>query len=432
MHIGVAITTVPKRAGMHKVQMQHILKYTPPDTFFYVHNDINGIGIAKSKNNCLKALYEAGCKHLFLLDDDVWPISPDWLTPFLISGQHHMCATFDRLKTGATNGNVLKRSTPTYDEFLNPTGIMMYYTRACIERIGGFDHRYGKWGHEHVGLSNRIHNARLTPARFISPKGIMDLIHSEDHLGIFCSTMSWAERTKYADEGRQLNSKEKNSMDWKPFRKADYVLTSFYTKAADDQRQGRTLSPDISQLDTLIDSAPCDVVAFTDIYSPLFPKFKVVSARVPRAVNLYNYRFIAYLEWLKAFEPYCENIYLLDGTDTEFIGEPHDIERGKVYINTEGTRGGLDWLTSKGKSCGITQHLSDRGSDIWNCGVIYGHVSSIITFLEAFTKMLNTSKLADMPALNYLCNTGVPGIEFIPVKSGFKHPDKSGVYIRHK
>jgi hypothetical protein len=45
---------------------------------------------------------------------------------------------------------------------------------------------------------------------------------------------------------------------------------------------------------------------------------------------------------------------------------------------------------------------------------------------------LGTSKLMDMPALNYVCNVTAQGFEPVPMKSGFKSEDKDGVWIRHK
>jgi glycosyltransferase involved in cell wall biosynthesis len=39
------------------------------------------LGIVASKNASLSALMDAGCEHLFLWDDDAWPIADNWHLP---------------------------------------------------------------------------------------------------------------------------------------------------------------------------------------------------------------------------------------------------------------------------------------------------------------------------------------------------------------
>ena len=49
----------------------------------------------------------------------------------------------------------------------------MYQQRRVVERVGGMDERFGAGGHEHAEYSQRIHNAGLTPAAFITPLSYM-------------------------------------------------------------------------------------------------------------------------------------------------------------------------------------------------------------------------------------------------------------------
>lgn len=433
MKIGIGITTVPKRKALHKVQMEHIKKHTPSDVFIYVHNDTKGIGVAKSKNNCLAALMDAGCTHLFLLDDDVYPTSPEWMNLFFKTKENHLCATFDKLINGAPNGNAMLKRASDYDVFANPCGMMMFYKRFVIERIGGMDIRYSKWGHEHVGHSMRIFNSKITPHAFMSPRNVMKYIHSLDHAIKTPGVFSNSQKSDLANEGRPIYSEDKRSIDWKPYKKADYVLTAFYTQCNDEQRNNRRLSPDTKILDPLLKSAPCEVVTFTDIYPQSNPSFKYIHSRVPRGLSMYNHRFLEFKKWLTINLEYCNIVYLLDSTDTEFIGEAHRIEKGKVYINTEGKGGSSEWLIDKARKANIpTKCMTMRGNDLWNTGVIYGHAEDVLSLLEAMEQHLKSLHLADMPTLNLVCNQGVHGIEFVPVKSGFKSTDKTDVYIRHK
>jgi glycosyltransferase involved in cell wall biosynthesis len=55
------------------------------------------VGIAKSKNKCLELLEK--CDHIFLFDDDFYPIKEGWEQIYIDTAQqtgiHHLCFTFD-------------------------------------------------------------------------------------------------------------------------------------------------------------------------------------------------------------------------------------------------------------------------------------------------------------------------------------------------
>lgn len=434
MRIGIAITTVPKRKELHQKQMEYFAKFAPENAFIYVHNDWQGIGIAKSKNKCFSELMEAGCTHLFLFDDDCWPIKDGWIELFTKSNLFHSSLTFTHHTDGTPNKHKLIRTLKGIDYFSNGCGMMLYYTRKCIEQIGGMDIRYTKWGYEHGGLSMRIKNIGMTDSTFVAPVGAMDYFYSADHHKSEPPVFTIKEKTQLAKQGMTIANIEKTSKDWKPYGLSDYVLTCFYTRSKDQQRYGKHLIADTKLLEPLINSASCAVVCFTDMIRPKEPKFKYISSVVEQGISLYNYRWLEYYKWIKRNIEYCNIIYILDGTDTEFIGEAHKIERGKIYINTERDKGNLKWLidhaaTYKGKI--DIELMKIRGTDMWNCGVIYGYAEDILKLLEASIPYLKCDKM-DMPIFNQIANQGLNGIDFVPVKSGFKSPDKENVYIRHK
>jgi hypothetical protein len=434
MKIGIAITTTPNRASTHAEQMLEIAKFTPKSVLIFVHNDKDGIGIARSKNNCLKALYEAGCDHLFLLDDDVWPVKKGWLDFFVKSGLNHACPTFTTFNNGGATGHSLLKTVDGVDYFSRACGMVLYYTRACISRVGGFDVSYGRYGYEHTGFSVRIRNAGLTKSAFLSPVGSMEYFRSLDYERGVESSVTSDDKWRSQKYNKPIFDQEMRVADWKPFKKGDYVLTAYYTRNKDEQRGNKTAVADLSVLDTLVNSSPCEVVLFSDMgFNPAFKGHQIFSV-VKQGISVYNYRFMEWYQWLVKNREYCNVVYLLDATDTEFIGEPHEIEPGKVYMNTEGKNGGLGWLVQKSSYLRIKgrSFLMARGNDIWNCGVIYGHVDAVIKLLEAIQPHLRYPYLMDMPSINYVANMGVPGVKFVPVKSGFKSDDKSGVYIRHK
>ena len=437
--IGIAITTVPERMDMHRIQMEHIARFTPDDVFIYVHNDHRKIGIARSKNNCIAMLMQVGCTDLILLDDDVYPVREGWMDSLIRPGLAHICPTYTAFANGAPSGHKVLKTVDGVEHMSFPCGFILYYTRECIERIGGMDIRYGKYGYEHVGLSSRIKNTGMIPHPFLNPIGVLEYFHIEDwykedfHQEPNKAIYRKQEREKYVKIGEPIFNEEKVDASWKPYEQSDYVLTPFYTTVNDSQRNTRMV-PDTRLIETLIKSAPCPVVLFTDMTCPRKPAFKFVFSKPQNKIDLYNYRFIEYLKWLKINREYCNTIYLLDATDTEFIGEKHVIEPNTVYINTEGEGGSLSWLMQKASFLRNRDGhlLRMRGNDLWNCGVIYGHVDAVIKLLECMLPYMKFPQEMDMPALNYLCNRGIPGLNIVPVKSGFKQPDKTGVYIRHK
>lgn len=123
-------------------------------------------GIAIAKNKCLELL--EGCTHVFLSDDDCYPIVKNWYQPYINSGYKHLSLTFDKLVNGRPNGNTLQEVLPDgHRVFINACGCMLYLHRDVIDKVGGFDEGFCKWGFEHLDLSRRIFNAKLTPYPFM-------------------------------------------------------------------------------------------------------------------------------------------------------------------------------------------------------------------------------------------------------------------------
>lgn len=125
------------------------------------------VGIPAAKNKCLElAQYD----HIFLFDDDTYPIADGWYLPYINSGKEHLCYTFlakHKVKKGFkyhTLGN----------------GCMLYVTRKCIDTVGGFDWNYGLGKYEHVDFSRRIHNAGLTESVFMDIENSSELLYCMD------------------------------------------------------------------------------------------------------------------------------------------------------------------------------------------------------------------------------------------------------------
>src|SRR5690606_4684793 len=94
--IGIGLTTHNRRDVLKKSLSFH-KKHLPKGAKLIVVDDASEIpvkgvdfrfehnaGIAASKNKCIELL--EGCEHIFLFDEDCWPITDDWHLPYINSG----------------------------------------------------------------------------------------------------------------------------------------------------------------------------------------------------------------------------------------------------------------------------------------------------------------------------------------------------------
>lgn len=218
MKIGIGITTTPERQHLYEQCFKEFQLLSPDGTFIYTHNDWRKIGIAKSKNKCIAALMAAEVDYLFLADDDCYPTQKDWHLPFIECGLHHASVTFTHFANGKPSKHKLVRTANGIDYFSNGCGFLLYFTKHCIETVGGMDERYGKWGYEHGGLSARIKNAGLTNSTFLAPSGIMDYFYSHDQHMTCESVYTQVEKRKLSANSIALAHLEKRSKDFKPYK----------------------------------------------------------------------------------------------------------------------------------------------------------------------------------------------------------------------
>lgn len=441
MKIGIAITTTPKRFEMFQKTYSEICRFAPENSYIFVYNDKDYKGVSFAKNKCIEALMAENCDYLFLFDDDCYPVKEGWNDIFINSGLHHSALTFTKLLNGRPNGNAIRKKEKGNDWFMNPCGIMLFYTRECINRVGGMDSRYSKWGHEHVGHSRRIYNAGLIPYPFICPNGAMDYFWALDQQAFFQGNYTPAEQQKFAKEGIPIMSEEKSSTDWKPYTKQDYCLGTFFTKNIDVQRR-KMMKPDISALQVWKDSLEnigLIGVIFNDCFKNQSTEYlKFVNTICPRNIDLYNYRYVIYEKWIKQNYDYIENIYLTDVTDVEFYQYPQ-IEKGFLYIGSEEETCDLNWLKGvyskfiKKKDYPIE---TLRGRTLLNCGIIYGHKDDILLLLSNMNTILHGEPFADMYALNWIGHNilNKKVITGYPIHTKFRKNEtkESGAYIRHK
>lgn len=123
---------------------------------FYVAKDIPNI--AKAKNECLYNLRD--CDHIFLFDDDCFPVKDGWVEDYVNSEHHHLLHLSDR--------NIKFKEFKDYSCYRECGGCFMYIRKDVFEKVGYFNSEYRQYGFEHAGYTNRVFNAGLTYEKYMS------------------------------------------------------------------------------------------------------------------------------------------------------------------------------------------------------------------------------------------------------------------------
>jgi len=183
--LGVAISTRNRRALFERTVRQW-RRWLPPNSVLVVVDDASDVplrgetmllphgcvvrlifnpyrkGVAATKNLGIAALMDAGCDHLFLVDDDVFPVSDRWWRPYVDSPEPHL--SFQRPEKSGSGDDL-------HFAVGFPRGYMLYAERRVIDAVGGMDPAYGAWGGEHVEWQMRIHDAGLTRWPYADVRG---------------------------------------------------------------------------------------------------------------------------------------------------------------------------------------------------------------------------------------------------------------------
>lgn len=203
--IGIGITTTSNRKAIFERSILQIRHFAPVDAKIVTITDT--VGIAKAKNQCLALLDDK--EHIFLFDDDTYPIAADWHLPYIESGEPHLSYTFKRKIIRKEKGLI---------HYELPSGCMIYINRKCLETVGGFDERFEGYSYEHVNYSMRVHNAGLTTSPFMDVIGSDELIYSMDEHERIQSSVPPLVRVKGIRENRVLLGQNWDSKEFRGYK----------------------------------------------------------------------------------------------------------------------------------------------------------------------------------------------------------------------
>lgn len=456
--IGIAITT-HNRPDVLKESISHHKKHLPKGARLVVVDDASNqktkdadytfkhnVGIATAKNKCIELL--DGCEHIFLFDDDTWPIVDDWQLPYIQSGIKHLSFTFPHLISGRKNGRRLLRSENGITEYGSPCGCMLYIHRSVVDRIGGFDMDYPQWGMEHVDYSNRAYNARLVPAKYLDVSNSLDLFYSLDHYQEIKGSVPGEIRRQTIPANRLRFKTNRSSKEFMPYvnRTGGVLLAAYFNSNPDPQRD-ITWDANIEKLMPLIESCKrynVDYRIFHDCLSNNGKNFIKVEANKVYSPNVF--RWFVYNDWL--LKNKADNVFMVDSTDVEVLRNPFlSLNPNKLYVGNEyNMRVNNSWMRKNQEP--HLKTLSDYRSTIsanarnilLNCGIVGGNFEMVMEYLghrvqlhENHTKGL--LKSTDMAIFNYLVFKHFKGrtTTGLKVNTRFKMEEYNEVsFFKHK
>lgn len=457
--VGVAITT-HNRPEVLAASLAHQMEHLPAGAMIAVVDDGSnkpaqvpaGVllhrfdqsqGIVSAKNKSLELLMDAGCEHLFLWDDDAWPISDGWETPYVASPEPHLAYGFLDLKKPPLLHDVCELYRDhEHVAYSGQRGVMLYYHRSAIEKVGGFDLIYGRGMYEHPDLANRIHDAGLTTWRYADVSGSDKLIHSMDEWCEVDRSVPRDERKRQVAKNASIFAGRRNERHtgFVPYREQrNAVLTALYGLEHDPQRPGTKMTEaDAETLKRSVKGADFVMISDLDITG-------AVPAEL-NGVNVFFKRWMDYYRYLRDHEE-IEWCACLDATDTELLHEPwDDMQHGTLYVGWEPDTLQNAWLKKNHPDPKVQKLIEDEpNGQLLNAGVVLGDRETVMRFchrmsehyfdrqMQRFLKKdLAADDLGDMGAFN----VEVRGFSYetgSKVTTVFKQSQReANSWIRHK
>lgn len=392
--VGVAVTTRDRPEVLAHC-LEQIRKHTPKEFPVVVVDDASSppasdatyrfernVGIPAAKNKSLELLMDSGVEHLFLFDNDAYPMCDEWWKPFTEHPEPHLMGQFLDFATGQKINDIkCIFSDGEIEAFTGPRGYCLYFHRSVIEAVGGFDPVFGMGLFEHGDLSNRIFNKGLTTWRYASPTNSTDFVESGDRLRKVQRT-PLPDRQALVDRNRAIHDERYlTCTDFVPYRAAKtLILTSLLTGLPDPQRP-RPMKPHPSLVAELVKSAGNNPVVILADQLDTVPGAEVV--KVPTTINPYFARWIHQLRYLESVD--VDFVLCCDATDVQVLQPDRlgSLPRDKILVGSETQILDCEWMRKNHPHALIQKLMDDYGRHtLLNSGVLAGPKSMIVEFLQ--------------------------------------------------
>ncbi|WP_426346367.1 glycosyltransferase family 2 protein [Cronobacter universalis] len=405
--IGIAISTHNRPDVLKQAIKQH-LKHLPagalvivvddgskpaaavPDGVQFIRHEVS-LGIVASKNASLEALMDAGCEHLFLWDDDSWPTADNWHQPYIDSPEPHLSYQFlDLAGPRKLNDLSVLYRDEKHIAYTGQRGVMLYYHRSVIEKVGGFDPIYGRGMYEHSDLALRIHNAGLTTWAYADVVGSEKLIHSLDEHEAVERSVPKPDRLALVERNVKIHNERRDAgfTGYAEYRKQlDVVITTLLTSQPDPQRGTRmTASPDLlTQWASSLRG--CNRVVLTDELATA--PAGVELCRVPAVkMNVYFRRWLHIWQHLRDHPEY-RFVWCTDGTDVEMLRAPwEEMQPGKVYVGSEPKTYSDAWAKQNHPERIYQEFIEEHRNDVMlNAGLLGGSRADVMAFTHGIIRL---------------------------------------------
>lgn len=391
---GVAITTHNRPNQLAK-SLTEWRRHTPAGSPILVVDDASSppvdsdyrfesnVGVAQAKNKCLELLMKAGVEHLFLADDDCYPLKTGWWKPYLRSAEPHLFAVFATPTNKSSRIEVVYRDSQ-HVAYHATRGYFLYIARSVVDRVGGFDQRFCN-AFEHVEFSNRVHAAGLTTWPYQDVIGSDELIFCEDSKPGNKSAIREAERPTNEQRGRQLLAECSGRSDFVPYSTDRVVLSCLFTGQLDPQR-GTRMKPDPKLAAPLLRSISATVLCDFQTEHPSF-------VQVEASEVAYIQRWISYRKYLIE-HPEIRWVWCVDATDVLSLRDPFtDMEPGTLYCGWENQVVGCEWMKTN-HSASRSWIDANPNLPLLNAGVVGGDRDTMLAFIARLLGLWSEAKIA--------------------------------------
>ncbi|WP_029519536.1 glycosyltransferase family 2 protein [Pantoea agglomerans] len=405
--MGIAITTHNRHDVISRA-LNHQLKFLPagalvvvvddgsakpvtaPEGVRVIRHDVSR-GIVAAKNASLEALINAGCEHLFLWDDDAWPIASGWEKPYIESPETHLAYQFQDFATGQKlNDIAVLYQDDRHIAYTGQRGVMLYYHRSAIEKVGGFDPIYQRGMYEHSDLALRIHNAGLTSWAFADVAGSEKLIYSLDEHQAVERSVPKPDREEQVKRNVTIHNERRNSgyTGYAEYRQQrNVVITTLLTSQPDPQRGTRmTASPDLlAKWAASVKGAAAVVLADELTTAPAGASLVAVT---DVKMNVYFRRWLHIWQHLRDHPEY-HFVWCTDGTDVEMLREPwQGMEQGKIYVGSEPKTYADTWAKQQHPEGVYQAFLAEHQNDVMlNAGLLGGARADVMAIAHCIVRL---------------------------------------------
>lgn len=449
MKIGIGITT-HNRPALVVNALKKIQEFTPSDDCKIVIVDDasdevlpglevgvfrfqQNVGIARAKNKCLELLDD--CEHIFLFDDDTWPIAPEWWRPYAESREPHLMYLFENWSNGSPVGDdrVIYRDGAIVAHTA-ARGCMLYVRRSVLDVVGGMDVRFGKAMNEHLDWSNRIYNAGLTMFTNMDVAESHRLIYSSDEHQAVASSVKRPERMELLKRNNQLLKESADSSMFAEYRERKNIVLACYFAGVNDPQRDQPWMVNLEEIEKLKNSVESFGVEFVLIHNCFDLPNRVEISESPYFARWFE-------EWKYLREhPEVGNVFLVDSTDVEMKRNPFpEMKQGLLYVGDEtAAKLGCKWMITRHREVSVNSFLRENSpKTLFNCGVVGGGRKDVMAVCrDVFAYHFNRpGDETEMGIFNVLMHTKyLRQLEYgRHVTSEFKkYENSTRAYFRHK